>query len=148
MTEPVLPWISGAIIDLLGADAGVMAACGGHLSGRAGADSSAPYATVQTIANPLINPRAANWRPLAQLTGWSPPATPDGEDPCLSSWRIAAEAARVILAHYDTQLSYLDGAMYYTVELVEGPLEEVDTSRGPDQPMFGARIRIEITVAL
>lgn len=138
----LMPWISGALIQTLKGDADYMLACGGRISSRARADVSQPYSTVQAITNPPIRPDRAAWRPLLQFVGWCPPGAAGGEDPAVVAWRMAANGIRAIL-RVDGLWSY-DG-WHGRFDVVLGPIEDVDITRGPDAPVYGARVHVEAT---
>lgn len=140
MSDWLLPWFPGALIETLAADADFLAACQGRVSSRAGADVSKPYATVQVITSPPINDMRAAWRPTLQLVGWCPPGGTE-EDPALVAWRMAATGIRAVLR---TPKWGYDG-WHGSFRVVLGPIEDVDQTRGPDAPVYGARVHIELT---
>lgn len=137
----LVPWISGALIQTLADDVDFTAACGGRVSSRARADVSQPYATVQAITNPAISDTRAAWRPLLQLVGWCPPNGAGEEDPAVVAWRMASNGIRAVLR---APMWNFDG-WHGKYDVILGPIEDVDTTRGLDSPVYGARVHIEAT---
>jgi hypothetical protein len=136
----LVPWFPGSLMQTLAADADYMTAAHNRLSSRALRDVSVPYSTVQVITNPPINDRHAAWRPTLQLYGWCPPMD-SGEDPALIAWGIATAGIRAVLRA--PKWSY-DG-WHGMWSVVLGPVEDIDITRGPDAPVYGARVHIEST---
>lgn len=143
MTDPrpidwIVPWFPGALIQTLAADADFMVASQQRLSSRAQWDATKQFTTVQTITDPPISATAGAWRPTLQVVSWCPPGAAD-EDPALVAWRIAAAAVRAVLRRPKWAYDGWHGVW----ELVLGPVEDVDRSRGEDSPIYGARLHIE-----
>lgn len=136
---PVLPWIPPAIRTLLLADEDFTEACGGRLSTRSPADVSLPYATVQATALPR-DVSAGAWSPLVQLDGWCAPGGP--VDPERAAWDIAVSAARVFSRARN--VAYLN--IRYTARVTDGPLTDIDETRGSANPLHRAFIRAELIV--
>lgn len=146
MTAGQLPWLGGAVIALLRTDEAFMAACHGRLAGAAPSDVSSPYATVQTVVNNALDGNGVAWLPFVQVDGWCAPGFSDAEDPRRTAWDIAAAAARVLIAS-PRNAAYLNTYWSFS-RLLEGPLERVDTTRGPSVPVYGALVRVELKVKL
>lgn len=145
MTAPVLPWLSGAVISILVADESFMDECHSRVAGRTPSDVTIPYATVRALTNTAISARAGAWRGVIQVTGWAPGAVSDTpEDPALTAWRIAATACAVFGSLEKRQQTY--AGIFLTPQVIQGPTEEVDTSRGTEAPMYGCSIQIELSV--
>lgn len=147
MTAPILPWMSGAIIAVLRADPTFADTCDGRVAGSTPSDVSTPYVTVRTLVNPPIHAARGKWRPTVRVTAWCPPAfTGTDQDPFLVAWGIAAAAAAAMAPLERRQQTYQTA--YYSPIVTQGPTEEVDTSRGPEAPMYGCSIEIELTTAV
>jgi hypothetical protein len=144
VTAPILPWMSGAVIAVLSADTTFTDTCSGRVAGRTPSDVTTPYVTVRTLINPPINSSRGTWRPTVRVTAWCPPAfAGTDQDPFLVAWRIASTAAAVLAPLERHQQTYENA--FYSPIVTQGPTEEVDTSRGPEAPMYGCSIEIEMT---
>lgn len=139
MTAPILPWVPPAVRALLLGDSAFTAACGGRVSTRLPGDVSVPVATVQATARPL-DVSAGAWSPLVQVDGWCAPGGPvDAED---AAWRIAAAAAAVLSRARNVPYQNI----HYSARVIDGPLTDIDESRGKGNPIHRALIRAELTV--
>lgn len=139
MTGPI-PWIPGAIRQLLLADALFSAECGGRLSTRL--PSTVTFcAQLRLPGNNSLSGDGVAYSPLIQVDGWCAPGI-TGVDPEVKAWQIAAEAARVL--SQARNVSYQN--MAYSARLFDGPLPDVDTSRGESTPLYRAIVRAELSV--
>lgn len=136
---PVLPWIPPAVRALLLADATFNTACGGRCGTRAG-DATKPYALVRATAIPR-DTSAGVWSPLVQVDGWCG-AGASSLDPEEAAWQIAVSAARVLARARNVTWQNIR----YSARVTDGPIPDIDTSRGSDNPMYRALIRAELTV--
>lgn len=136
---PVLPWIPPAARSVLLADADFTDACGGRLSTRAPADVSQPFATVQATVLP-VDVSAGAWLPMVQVDGWCPPG--GTVDPEQAVWRIAVAAALVFARARNVAYENV----HYSARVTDGPLTDIDESRGKANPLYRAFIRAELTV--
>ncbi|MCA1185707.1 hypothetical protein LCD36_04475 [Saccharopolyspora sp. 6T] len=138
-----LPFIPGAVRAWLLQDSDFTSACGGRCSTTAPDDVSAPYAQVRVAGNYDIGQRNIGYRPMVEITGWSP-ADLSTQDPALATWNIAASAARAMesgrnVAWQSIHWSYRG--------LLTGPMPgEANTSRGPASALVRAFVLIELTV--
>ncbi|MDQ3579512.1 MAG: hypothetical protein M3443_18335 [Actinomycetota bacterium] len=142
MSAPVLPWLAGAVIQLLREDAAFMATCGSRVDSRAPSDVGRPFALVRVAGN-VHEPGSGgiSWLPLLQVEGRSPVLTDRDVDGVV--WEIAANAARV-LATVDMKRWRNIG---YTARLTDGPAPlPLDTTRGTSMPLHGAYCRAELSV--
>lgn len=142
-----MPWLGGIVISLLVADDAFMAGVPGGLAGAAPSDVTQPYATVQTVTNGGLDDAGRVQLPIVQVTGWCAPTQNDTQDPRRTAWDIAAAAARVLTGTPRKNQPY-ENVWYSINRLVEGPLDRTDISRGPSEPLYGALIRVELTVKL
>lgn len=132
-----IPWIPGAVRQLLLADAEFTAACGGRVS-------TILHSTVTfcaQIRTPGLNSMSGDgvaWSPLVQVDGWC--AAGLGLEPEVKAWEIASHAARIL--GRARNVTYQN--MTYSGRLVEGPLPDVDTSRGESTPLYRAIVRAEL----
>lgn len=143
MTAPdPIPWLPPAIRQLLLADAAFTAACEGRVSTRL--PSTVTFCA--QIRVPGLNATSGDgvaWSPLVQVDGWCAPGIP-GVDPEQKAWDIAALAGRILGRARNITI----GTMSYSGRLVEGPLPDVDTSRGESSPLYRAIIRAELYVQM
>lgn len=139
MTSSV-PWIPGAIRQLLLADTAFAAACGGTVSTIL--HSTVTFcAQIRTPGNNSLSGDGVAFSPLVQVDGWCAPGIP-GVDPERKAWAIAAEAARVL----GRARNVIYENMSYSGRLIEGPIPDVDTSRGESTPLYRALVRAELAV--
>lgn len=141
MTDPApIPWIPPAIRALLLADSAFAAECGGRVSTRL----PSTVAFCAQIRVPGLNSLSGDgvaWSPLVQVDGWCSPDVA-GVDPEQKAWAIAAHAARIL--GRARNITY--GTMTYSGRLIEGPIPDVDTSRGESTPLYRAIVRAELSV--
>jgi len=141
VTEPApIPWIPPAIRALLLADADFAAECGGRISTRL--PSTVTFCA--QIRVPGLNSLSGDgvaWSPLVQVDGWCATTVP-GVDPEQKAWNIAAHAARILGRARNVTWQN----MTYSGRLVEGPIPDVDTSRGESTPLYRAIVRAELSV--
>jgi hypothetical protein len=135
-----LPWIPGAIRQLLLADATFSTSCAGRCGTRLPSDMTSPFAQLRISGGVSISGDGVAFSPLVQVDGWCAPG--GAEDPEIVSWRIASEAARVL--GRARNITYQ--TMRYSARLIDGPLSDVDTSRGTSSPLYRALIRAELSV--
>ena len=140
MSQPgPIPWVPGAIRQLLLADAPFMTECGSRLSSRL--PSTVTFcARVRLAGNNSLSGDGVAWSPLIQVEGWCAPGVTGVSDPEVKAWDIAARAAVVI--GRSRNITYQN--MTYSVRLVEGPLSDVDTSRGESTPLYWSLVRAEL----
>lgn len=139
MTAPTLPWVQGAGLALLRADAAFMAACWGRLDSRPPEDVSTPYAVLWLAGNIPGDDGGATYLPLLQLSGWSPELTDRDVDGVV--WTIAAEAARVFGSTEQARWRNFG----YRPRLTDGPqFHAPDRSRGDANALYGAFMRAEL----
>lgn len=136
---PVLPWIAPAIRALLLADAPFAAVTGGRVSTRLG-DVSAPCATVHLPPAIPIDASAGAWLPLVQVEGWCPAGV--AGDPEDIAWSIASTGAAALCRVRNHQYRNT----YFSVRVTDGPITDVDESRGKNNVLHRAFIRAELTV--
>lgn len=141
MTAPgPIPWIPGAVRQLLLADPAFVTACGNRLMTRL----SSTVTFCAQLRAPGLNSLSGDgvaWSPLVQVDGWCAPGIPD-TDPEVKAWEIAAHAARVL--GRARNVTYQN--MTYSGRLIEGPIPDVDTSRGESTPLYRAIVRAELAV--
>lgn len=135
-----IPWVPGAIRQLLLADAAFMTECGNRLSSRL--PSPVTYcARVRLAGNNSLSGDGVAWSPLVQVEGWCAPEVAGVADPEVKAWDIAAKAAVVI--GRARNITYQN--MTYTARIVEGPLDNVDKTRGESTPLYWALVRAELS---
>lgn len=134
-----LPWIPGAIRVPLLADTQFNTACGGRLSTRLPSPLTF-CARIRLAGNNSLSGDGVAWSPLVQVEGWCAPDLEGIPNPDEKAWDIAAEAARVLSRLRN--ISYQN--THYSSRVVEGPLPDVDTSRGESTPLYWALVRAEL----
>jgi hypothetical protein len=141
LTAPApLPWIPGAIRQLLLADTVFSTACGGRLSTIL--PSSITFCgQVRTPGNNSISGDGVAFSPLVQVDGWCAPGL-DGIDPERKAWEIGAAATRVL----GRARNVIYQTMSYSARLIDGPIPDVDTSRGESSPLYRTIVRAELAV--
>ncbi|MEV6897449.1 hypothetical protein [Amycolatopsis sp. NPDC051372] len=141
MTAPVLPHLAGAVRALLLADATFAALAPGGVAPAAPAEVTVPYAVMLCSVTP-INAAAGAYRGTVALNGCA--ARPVGsKQPLTAAWDIAARAAAVFACVRNTAYENVR----YTARVTDGPIElRPDTSRGEATPVYGAQIRVELTL--
>lgn len=141
MTAPVLPYVPAAVRAFLSdSDAFTALVPASRISTRQPDDVTTPFAIVKAPPAVPIEASGGLWSPLVQVEGYAPPR--GDEDPEVVAWRIAATAAAVLSRARNVPFQ----AMHYSARVIDGPLADVDTSRGKSNPLYRALIRAELTV--
>lgn len=138
MSTPV-PWIPAALRIPLLADATFNTACGGRLSTRLTGRITF-CAQLRVAGNNSLDGGGVAFSPLVQLDGWCAPGL--DVDPEVKAWEIAAAGAAVL----GRIRNLIYQTMAYSARIVEGPLPDVDTSRGESTPLYRAIVRAELAV--
>lgn len=141
MSAPVLPFIPAAVRALLvNDDRWTALVTPARTLTRAPANVTTPFALVKAPPAVPLDVSGGAWAPLVQVEFYCPPT--GVEDPETVAWRGAATAAAILSrtrnATYQT--------MRYKARVIDGPLTDVDTSRGDSTPLYRAFIRAELTV--
>ncbi|MFE7799008.1 hypothetical protein [Nocardia sp. NPDC057440] len=99
-----------------------------------------PFVTIRAPGNVGVDPMLRS--PLIQLDAWVPKLEILGgiKDPDEVAWDIAALAGQ-LLGRARPQ-DFRGSA--WTARWTDGPITSVDKSRGPDQPLFRATVRVEL----
>jgi hypothetical protein len=143
MSQPSpIPWIPGAVRQLLLADANFVTACGNRLMTRLPATVTF-CAQLRIAGLNSISGDGVAWSPLVQVDGWCAPGI-SGTDPEMKAWEIASHAARVL--GRARNVTYQN--MSYSARLVDGPLPDVDLSRGESTPLYRAIVRAELRLSV
>lgn len=141
MTAPVLPYVPGAVKELLSSSPVFLAlAPAARIVTRDPSDVSTPFVILRAPPAVPISASAGMWSPLVQVEGKCPPGGPT--DPERSAWDIAALAAALLSRVRNRP--YLN--MYWTARVIDGPMMDVDISRGASTPIYRALVRAELTV--
>lgn len=139
MSTP-MPWILGAVRQLLLADADFNTACDGRLMTRLPSEVTF-CAQLRLPGNNSLSGDGVAFSPLIQVDGWCAPGKSE-MDPEMKAWEIAAHAARVL----GRARNVIYQNMAYSGRLIEGPIPDVDTSRGASVPLYRAIVRAELAV--
>lgn len=141
MTGPApLPWLPAVVRRFLVAQA----VCTDQLEParwvfRGPADVTTAYARIQCPNPSPISGDGVAWKPLVQVDAFCPMTVQDAEDVV---WRIAAAAGAVL----GRARNIVDDALSWSGRHTDGPIPDVDTSRGESTPLARALIRAELTV--
>lgn len=131
------PWVPGAIRAYLLADTDFATASASRVGTRLPADMTKPFVQIRVIGNISLSDTSFAKSPLVQLDCW---AAPGPVDPEVQAWDLAELAASRLSTVRN--VSYED--MVWSSRLVDGPIPNVDTSRGDSSPLYGALIRVEL----
>jgi hypothetical protein len=134
-----LPWIPGAARVILLADpvfAGLVPQAE-RVGFESPLDVTSPFVVIQAPGNFSLSGDGVAWSPLVQVDGYAPKSYPDARR---LVWRIAAEAGRVLGRARNVTFEN----MSYSGRVTDGPLEDVDTSRGTASPLRRCLIRAEL----
>jgi hypothetical protein len=77
---------------------------------------------------------------MVQVDGWCAPGGP--ADPEQAAWRIAVRAASVLARVRNRAYSNIR----FSARVTDGPLTDIDESRGKANPLYRAFIRAELIV--
>lgn len=140
----VLPWLQGAVLDVLRGDAAFMASVEDRVDVEAPADVSRPFVVVRLLDPGSVDPGGVGWVPLVQVSAWSPRLV--GRDVRGVLWTVAAHVVRISAAMDEPVLWQNVG---FGLDLVVGPSEHpVDLSRGADTPLFGMYVHLDMPLQL
>ena len=139
MSAPDFPWIVPAIREVLLADSAFSALVGGRISSRLPALVPGPTVKLSATAIP-VNVPAGVWSPLVQVDVYVPP-TSDG-DPEDIAWSVVAKSAGVLSTVRNRPFEN----MHFSAEVIDGPILDVDKSRGDSNPLYRGIIRAELLV--
>jgi hypothetical protein len=136
-----LPWVPEPIRNLLLAD-GTFAAMlqPDRVVFQAPPLAATPWAEILVPGNISLSGDGVAWSPLVQVNACCPPGF-DHPNPKKLVWDIAARAAWVL--GRARNLSFAN--MSYSGRHTDGPLPDVDKSRGDSAPILRAIIRAELT---
>lgn len=142
MTAPVLPFVPAAIRAYLGADPAWTALVPlARTTTRAPLNVTTPYALIKAPPAVPIEASAGMWSPLVQVEFYCPRGIA-GQDSEVVAWKGAATAAAILSRARNVPYQ----TMRWKARIVDGPLADVDVSRGEATPIDRAIIRAELTV--
>jgi hypothetical protein len=135
---PVLPWIPGAGLQILKADATFMGLVANRVDSAPADDASRPYAVVWPAGMVPDDAGGIGWRPMLQVSAWSPKLS--GRDVNGVVWQIAARALAVLsgIEHYRYQ------NFGFTTRAVGMGYHQPDSSRSDSAVLFGAYCQVEL----
>lgn len=142
MTAPVLPFVPAAVRAFLAAAPTFTALVStDRITTRAPADVTTPFALVRLAGGGFpVEASAGAWAPLVQVEGYAPAG--GTVDPEVVVWRIAATAAAVLCRARNVGFE----STAWSARLTDGPIADVDTSRGQSAPLYRALVRAELTL--
>ncbi|MEV6555870.1 hypothetical protein AB0M22_09150 [Nocardia sp. NPDC051756] len=99
-----------------------------------------PFVTIRAPGNVGVDPLLR--KPLIQIDVWTPKIEILGgtTDPEELAWDIAAMAATLLARARAQEFR----ASAWTARWTDGPISSIDTTRGPDQPLYRALVRLEM----
>ncbi len=139
--ESDLPWLIGAVRQLLLADAQFAAACESRLAEFAPSDVTTPYATLQLPTSMGVM-GGGGYKPMIQLDAYCVPEGYHGLEASRVVWRIADRAKRVL----DTARNVPYQTMHYSARVTDLMSLPADRSRGDANVLRRAAVRAELTV--
>lgn len=101
------------------------------------ADVTTEFVIIQAPGGASLSGDDVAWSPLVQVDGYWPASDPAAAK---KAWDLAAGAATVL--GRARNLSYAN--VTYSARLTDGPIPDVDTSRGPSSILHRALIRAEL----
>lgn len=141
MTSPApLPPLGDVVRRYLAAQASFLALLPlDRLLFRGPADVTTTYAKIQ-VPNPApISGDGVAWKPLVQVDAFCPETVTDAD---VQVWNIVAMAGLLL----GRARNIIDGTLSWSGRHTDGPIADVDTSRGESTPLARALIRAELTV--
>lgn len=138
MISPVLPWMPGAGLEILRADSVFMTLVNQRVDSQPPGDKSKPYALVWPAGNVPEDAGGVVWRPMLQVSAWSPELV--DRDARGVVWQIAARAMAVLggieLYRYQN--------FGFGTRAVGLGYHADDRSRGDSARLFGAYAQVEL----
>ena len=135
-----VPHVPSLVRARLLADGAFAALCGGRISTRVPPKLTQPWVQVQVSGGFPVNGDPLLVSPFVQVDGWAP-GTTDG-DPEVIVWDLAAAAALVLSPSRPVTFRNVSWRGRWT----DGPIPDVDTTRGGDIPLYRATVRVELTL--
>lgn len=140
--ESDLPWIPGALRQLLLADVPFKTASHNRVSSKAPGDVNVPFSLVRVMLDSVIPLDGGGYKLLVQAEGLCVASGYGNEEAELVVWRIADRARNVFRTARNVEYQ----SMHYSMRpFGMGPLPQ-DTSRGDSNPLERAGVRAEMTI--
>jgi hypothetical protein len=141
-----LPYVPGAIRQLLLADSAFTAAVGGRCTvKKSPPDVTSPFAVVQIPGGAPLDEQGWVLQPLIQVNVWCPDSWA-AADPDVVAWDGISAVRRVLQSARYVTYSDTRGSMTYSARITDGPLPTEDTTRGDSTPLQGYLLRAELTL--
>lgn len=138
---PMLPFVPGMIRAFLLADPAWTAAFPAPRTvTRAPASATTPFALVKAPPAVPVEASAGAWTPLVQVEAYAPAGA--NPDPEVTAWQGAALAAALLSRARNVPYQNC----WWSARVIDGPLPDVDISRGNANPLYRAIIRAELRV--
>ena len=138
--EADLPWVIGAVRQILVADADFMMACQNRVLEKSPSTVSVPYATIQ-LPTAISDLGGGVYRCMVQVDGWSPAEGYQNTEASVLVWRIVTRANRALRVSNRT---------YQTMRFSSRPTDIIplpdDKSRGDANPLVHAATRAVLTI--
>ena len=138
MIGPVLPWVPGAGLEILRADATFMTLVANRVDSAAPDDVTRPYAVVWSAGNVPDDADGVSWRPMLQVSAWSPKLRDRDVDGVV--WQIAARALAVLAGVGEYRYQNFG----FTTRAVGMSYHQPDKSRADSTVLFGAYAQVEL----
>lgn len=102
-------------------------------------DVTTPYFRIQVPSPGPMSGDGVAYRPLVQLDAYCPMTDPEAEK---IVWDLAAAASWAL----GRARNVVDGTVSFSGRHIDGPIPDVDTSRGTASPLARAVVRAELTL--
>lgn len=140
--ESDLPWVPGALRQLLLADVPFKTASHNRVSTKAPKDVNVPFALARMMVDSVIPLDGGGYKVLVQVEGFCVSSGYGNEEAERVVWRIADRARNVLRIARNVEYE----SMHYSLRpFGMGPLPQ-DTSRGESNPLERAGVRAEMTI--
>lgn len=140
MTAPALPYVAGAVVELLREWSGYLDLPAARVATRSPADVTDPHVLVQLVGNYPLTVAGGVYRPLVQVEARALAVTDD--DPEAAVMTLAGRLATVLTVAANRPWH---GTSWSLDRVIDGPtLAPVDLSR--PAPLYRGLVRAELTV--
>lgn len=137
---PALPYVAGAVVELLRAQAGYLGLPAARIATRSPADVTAPHVLVQVPGNYALTVAGGVYRPLVQVEARA--IEVPGDDPEAAVMAMAGRLAAVLAGAHNRTYST---TRWSTDRVIDGPMAG-PTDQSRPTPLYRGLVRAELTV--
>lgn len=137
---PAVPHVPTLIRARLLADPAFAVLCGGRVSTRVPPNLTQPWVQVQVSGGFPVGGDPMLVSPFVQVDGWAPGKSTT--DPEVVAWDLASAAAVVLSTSRPVTFRNVSWRGRWT----DGPIPDVDNTRGADTLLYRATVRVELTL--